>query len=529
MTISNKTEQMFGNTKPNKCSEIRFLCFLTFLLLFPFYNKAISSDAIFYIYTARQILKEPAKPFSFTINCADKNYSGWDVANNPPLISYFLAGVIKIFGENEKALHLAFLCFAILSVVGMYFLARKLKTDPLFSALLLIASPAFFVNATDIMLDVPLITFSVWGIYFCIREKYLGWLLLGFTILIKFVALINLGLLFVWFLLNKTLKKNIGFFIIPILFLVAWSLHNKFVYNELQILKKSVSIGISFGLVKEIPLLTYIGGAFVFPLSILWLGYQLKKSAVWLFLVVFATGTFFFDLLGYTKLQNFLFGLFSSSAILLFFVFIRSLKKWDYQKEIIFLVSWFFLYLFFFVAVSAIIAVRYLLPLLPPVILLFVKISDICLKHKIFLITTVIIGLILSFLIAQSDYILANSYRNISEYIKKGYADKSVYFTGHLGFQYYMERNGFYAVESDSKNYASGSLIVCPVLPVPQKIHPVIVKRLKLVEQKYILTKNPFKTMSPLAQAGFHLNMYGLLPYSFSRIPVEKFTIYEIR
>lgn len=511
--------------------KLFFLCAVLFL---PFMNKAISGDSIFYIYSARQILKTPLKPFDFQINCAEKNYLGWDVANNPPLISYFLAGIIKIFGENEKVFHLIFFCFALFSVIGIYFLSNELKINPFFSTLLLIASPAFFVNATDIMLDIPLLAFSLCGIYFCIKEKLLGWVLLGFAVLIKFVALINLGVVFIWFLLNKTLKKNIGFFIIPILFLVAWSLHNNLIYNELQILKKSVSVGLSFGLVKEIPLLTYIGGAFVFPLSILWVGCQLKKNAVWLFLVVFVVGTLFFNLIGYAKLQNFLFGLFISSAILLFFVFICALKKSDGQiphQEIIFLVGWFFLYLIFFVSISAIIAVRYLLLLLPAAIMIFVKMSEELLVKKVFLTITVIAGIILSLFLAHSDYILANSYRDIANYLKLNYIGE-IYFRGDMsfrGFQYYMEKNSFVCIDNENINNLSESYLVTSVFSLPQKLNPEIEKDKKFIEEKYVLTKNPFRTMNPSANAGFHLNLYGLLPYSFSRMPLEKFTIYKIK
>ncbi len=495
----------------------------------PFFNKAISGDSIFYIYTAKQILREPLKPFDFQINCAEKNYYGWDVANNPPLISYFLAACVKFFGENEKILHLVFFGFTLFAVIGMYFLSNELKIDPFFSALLLIASPAFFVNATDIMLDIPMLAFSLWGIYFAIKEKAFGWILLGLAVLIKFVAIINLPVVFAWFLLNKKLKKNFIFFLIPILFLIAWSMHNKLVYGEIQILKKSLSVGLSFGLVKEIPLLTYIGGVFIFSLSILWISFKYNKVYIWFFIIFFSVVNLFFNLLGYSNLQNLFFGVFISSAVLLIFIFAEYLKKTNFQDEIFFLVFWFFLYFLFFASVSAIIAVRYLLPLLPPVIMLLVKISEKVSGRKVFLTITVTAGIILSLFLAHSDFILANSYRGIAQYIENNYSDKNIYFTGHLGFQYYMEKNGFLAVDSNNTAYPRNSIFVNPVYPVPQKIHKDVIEKIKLVEEKYVFTKNPFRTMNPLANAGFHLNMYGLLPYSFSNDPLEKFTIYKIQ
>ncbi|HAX61965.1 MAG TPA: hypothetical protein DCX95_05355 [Elusimicrobia bacterium] len=527
----------------NNFSKLVFLSFLCCILFLPFFNKAISGDSIFYIYTAKQILKEPLKPFDFQINCAEKNYYGWDVANNPPLISYFLAACMKIFGENEKVLHLVFFGFTLLAVVGMFLLSKELKVDPFFSVLLLIASPAFFVNATDIMLDIPMLAFSLWGIYFAIRSPRLqsgvseankrtpGWILLGLAVLIKFVAIINLPIIFAWFLLNKKLKKNLVFFLIPIIFLIAWSVHNKLIYGEIQILKKSLSVGLSFGLIKEIPLLTYLGGAFIFPLSILWISFKYNKVYVWFFIIFFSAINLFFNLIGYSGLQNLFLSIFISSAVILIFIFAEYLKKTNFQNEIVFLITWFFLYFLFFASVSAIIAVRYLLPLLPPVIMLTVKISEKVSDRKVFLTITVAVGIILSLFLAHSDYILANSYRNIADHLKSNYTGK-IYFRGDMsfrGFQYYMEKNGFICLNENIVNNLPESHLITSVFSLKTNLVSGIEKNKKQVEEKCVFTKNPFRTMNPSANAGFHLNLYGFLPYSVSKKPLEKFTIYKIK
>jgi len=52
---------------------------LTLFIFLPFVNKAVSSDAVFYIYTARQIINNPVQPFDFTINTAGENRRAWDV------------------------------------------------------------------------------------------------------------------------------------------------------------------------------------------------------------------------------------------------------------------------------------------------------------------------------------------------------------------------------------------------------------------------------------------------------------------
>lgn len=542
----------------NDVSKIIFLSILSLILFLPFFNKAISSDSIFYIYTAKQILKEPLNPFGFRINCADENFTGWDIANNPPLISYFLAISIKLFGEKEKVFHIIFFGFTLLSVIGIYMLAKVLNIDSLFSSLLLIASPAFFVNATDVMLDVPLMAFSLWGIYFIIKysnplvrsgmipaygkaasadqadeskKKLIGWALLSLAMLIKFVAIINFLIIFAWLLLGKKRKENFIFFVIPVLLIIIWSIHNKLTYGEIQIFHKSLSVGLSFDIRKEIPVFTYIGGAVIFPLSILWISFQKKRLIPAIFLFIFIAVNFLFNLLGYKTIQSLLLGLFISSAVLLFYIIIDCLKKSYFQKEVIFLTLWFFLYLFFFMAVSAVIAVRYFLPLVPAAILLFVKSTEKVPNQKTFLAFTVIAGAILSIFVSHSDYVLANSYRETANYVKMNYSDK-IFFRGDLsfrGFQYYMEKNGFSCIDVCSSNNLSGGHIIGSNFSITKELASGIRENMKLIEERYIITKNPFRTMSPSAQAGFHLNMYGLLPYSFSNLPVERFVIYKIK
>ena len=246
-------------------------------------------------------------------------------------------------------------------------------------------------------------------------------------------------------------------------------------------------------------------------------------------LIIIGTVSLLFSKLGYSSLQGFLFGLFITSAVLLIYFFIENTIKTNFKKEMAFLSLWFLLYFVFFVSVSAIIAVRYLIPVLPAAIMIFAKTSENIKAKKVFQAITVIAGIVISLFLAQSDYALANAYKNFAQYIKDTYASKNVYFTGHLGFQYYMEKNDFLAVDSNENKYPKNSITVSPALPVPQKVNKKIIGNAKSIVNKFVFLDNPFRTMNPEVQAGFHLNMYGLLPYSFSKMPLEKFTIYEIK
>jgi hypothetical protein len=61
--------------------------------------KSAHIDDPFYIAQAEWILGNPLKPLSGSINWMDSTKPFYQ-ENNPPLVSYFLAIGIKIFGEN---------------------------------------------------------------------------------------------------------------------------------------------------------------------------------------------------------------------------------------------------------------------------------------------------------------------------------------------------------------------------------------------------------------------------------------------
>ena len=128
---------------------------------------------------------------------------------------------------------------------------------------------------------------------------------------------------------------------------------------------------------------------------------------------------------------------------------------------------------------------------------------------------------------------LAGSYRDIADYVKLNYTGK-VFFRGDMsfrGFQYYMEKNGFVCVNENNFNELPGNFMVSSVFSIRIHDKKIIMPELGKgkIKEKYVFTKNPFRTMNPWVNAGFHLNMYGLLPYSFSNDSLEKFTIYKIK
>ena len=117
----------------------------------PFIHKAIHTDDALFLWAAEWIQKHPADFFGFKVNWWSSAVPMWVANYNPPLMSYFLAGVASLFGWNEIVLHLAGLAVAFAAAAGIYSLARMWCDRPLLATLIAIVTPAFLVSSTTLM------------------------------------------------------------------------------------------------------------------------------------------------------------------------------------------------------------------------------------------------------------------------------------------------------------------------------------------------------------------------------------------
>jgi len=97
----------------------------TVAALLPFLNRAFHVDDPLFIWIARQIVKHPSDPYGFNLNWVSFTQPMSIVMQNPPLCSYYIAAVAIVSGWSERSLHLAFLVWAVLSVLGTFAIARR--------------------------------------------------------------------------------------------------------------------------------------------------------------------------------------------------------------------------------------------------------------------------------------------------------------------------------------------------------------------------------------------------------------------
>jgi len=126
-----------GNPCPVKC-KIAYLSIVIVISALPFLNQPVHIDDPLFLQTARNVINNPFDPYGSSINWLGDSEKLFDFFSNPPLFSYYLAGVITIWGESERAMHLACIPFALMAGIWMYFLSRRFGAPAFASALFLV-------------------------------------------------------------------------------------------------------------------------------------------------------------------------------------------------------------------------------------------------------------------------------------------------------------------------------------------------------------------------------------------------------
>jgi hypothetical protein len=131
-------------------------------------------------------------------------------------------------------------------------------------------------------------------------------------------------------------------------------------------------------------------------------------------------------------------------------------------------------------------------------------------------------ALAVSMLVALSDYEFANSARTFARTTVRDHlaAGTTVYFSGHWGFQHFMERDGARAFNYREQTLHPGDLIAFPVnntandaLNVPQSV-------IANVDDESFPNRYPVHPMSVRSHARFYASLTEPLPFNF---PAERY------
>lgn len=491
------------------------------LVLLPFIAKPFNVDDPFYIRMAQQIIADPLHPYSFDINWSGELRPVWGKmeATFPPLIPYFIALLIKIFGLHEVPLHAAFLVFPAICGAMMYLLARRSVNQPFVGVLLFLATPVFMTSATGLMLDVPLLAVSLSAMVLLLygideRDHRLltgAAVMMSTALLIKYSGLMLLPLA-AFAIVRRRRWHYLFYLLLPLAVFAIWNAATSAIYGAGHFFAAAAHVGKGISLHKSIAFFSFFGGCLVFPVCLTAFS---PLSAGLLFAGLFVVG---FTLLQKTAAAV-LFAAFAAGAA----AFLVRLL-WRMRDEDPVMVAWFLLACAMAYLLEPWISARYLLVALPPAVILAVGRMEQHAAGRSAMAVVVCVTLLAGYAVAVADHRWACSYRDIASAVgSKGYANAR--FTGHFGFQYYLEREGAAALEVQTASLDRPYLISARFCDI-QRPTPSLIKKVRPLARVQPAEWYPVRVMNYGAFAGFYSSFWGILPWSVSLQPLEEFGVY---
>ena len=524
------------------------LVVLLLLLQLPFLPVAFRVDEPNILALARQIDRDPRNPYGFEINWIGTTRPAWEVLANPPVYPAWLALWARLFGWSEISLHASNIPFAVLALVSFMVLARRVGVPPILAGFILLGSPAFLLATHVVMPDLAMLScflVAISGSMSFLAHGRRGWL--AFVFVAAFLA---------------PLMKYNGILLAPIL-LILWLFSGR--HRELLLIAAAPAISFALWMVLSwqiygTPHFLALGGLEGSPrsyvvsgvLSVLGLGViplalaftRIQASSAitgWhgslaVFILTALLGVFAF---GYPLRPAFLFGL--SVTISIHFLVLVTLQIGPALRRqdgiTVLLIFWILLVLIFqFKLIFT--SVRYLLPLLPAVVLLVLRVPPSESRDSKRFRALAVVSVVLSLSVAIGDAAIANVYRRFvrENEVRLRARSGRLYFAGHWGFQFYAESIGATQIESwPEPRYQEGDKVVVARNPFPSILVPndrrVSWTRTDLDER--ILW--PVRTIDCESAANFYGNRIGpcrfqgtaTIPFGLNFGPADRFSIFE--
>ena len=524
-------------------------------VLGPFLAKPFNLDDPLFIWLAQQIQAHPLNPFGFTVNWYTSAWPMWAVTENPPLAGYYFALAGSISGWSEISLHFAGLLAAAAVLLGTYRLACRFCAHPMLATCAVLFTPLFLVSANTVMCDVLMLAFWIWAVVFWIEglednkllKIVVAGMLVGLALLTKYFGVALVPLLAVH---GAVLKRRAGPWmiglVIPLAVLGAYQwatlkLYGRPLFSAAAGYAASAQSDLGFSKLSGMVIaLAFTGGgaaSALFLAPALWRRRTLAVAAscvVVLGVALCCSGLF---LQKYTALHppiqltvaaQFIF--WAIGGALVFMLVTADLFKNPRAAQSWLLALWIVGTFLFAGWINWTVNGRSLLPLVPAVgILLARRWESISSKRPLVLQSGLALSAILSLLVAQADFQLAVAVRASAEEACARYSQsgKTVWFEGHWGFQYYMQKCGASIVDFDHARQRPGDILV-----LPQHNTDASAPVASIIATRDILSiPNPslLSTWQMAVGAGFYSSVIGPLPFGVGNSPPEVVYLFELK
>lgn len=511
------------------------LTLLVLLCLLPFLNKAFHIDDPLFLWSAQWIQSHPLDFYGRAVNWNGTLAPMAVVNNNPPLTAYYIAGAAALVGWKEVGLHLAFLVPALATVLGTFALARQFCSRPVLAAAATFLTPAMLVSSSTLMCDVMMVAFWVWALVFWCRgiqtqrwpALILAGLFAGFCLLTKFtgVFLIPLLLLYGWMKQRRAGKWLLSL-LIPIAVLAGYEWYTFETYGE-GLFQTASNFSASArpllgrqGMDKLIVGLAFSGGSLC---SMLFFAPMLWRKRIWIAsLVLFGAlvlllawrktlGQFAFETGGTLHwpllLQTAICAVAGTQLLLL------AWADWYRRRDAdaLLLVAWLGGVFLFAAIINWTVNGRSLLALVPAAGILVARRLETNYAPPAASVRTAIalgLGGLVSLWATWADYDWANSARSAALHLSNKYkpSHTNLWFDGHWGFQFYMERKGARPLDVQSSTIAVDDIIITPSKNAC--LNPLPMISVKLIETA------EFQPNRWISAEAFYSSIFGVIPFA---------------
>jgi hypothetical protein len=549
----------------NRNTDIAILVLTVAACAIPFIGQPFHMDDGFYMDMARNAQQHPFFPNDTPYMFQGIFWSDLGSHSHGPLVTYFLAAILHFFGEGpgkEWIYHLFALIFPVTAVLSFYWICALFVERPLWPAMLLACSPLFLVTQHTLMTDVPMLAFWLAAICFFLwavrlRRTALYGLSTVFQAAAVFTSFQSLALLPLlgFYQLRKGRGRRgwISLAIAPVAVSI-WYLMNCIHYGRplwektLGYMQTRSPLSLDVLWIKLVSIFEYQGWLAIFPFFILCV---LARGLKWRALSLAVLGAVYlvqFSVPHYGWIEKAIFVMGWVAGLFAVLEMVRvGWRAFSSRAPSIpgdrvdtqFLALWyfgFFTYCFIFLTEGS---ARYILPMIPPFILCFFRVlekSEISeyrfpkrvLNSAMLASGGLVFSLTWGLMLSRADLEFSKIYPRVAAEFGRIAGNANSYSSGEWGFRYYLGRIGAQPFPADSSLVRGGSFIAVPKLAQPNDI-PADMRSMLLPVQTMSYKPETFvRVLDRQTSAGFWSSGWGLIPFSFSRQPLEQVEIFQV-
>lgn len=515
-------------------------------LLIPFLGKPLHMDAPLIVWAAQQIRRSPLDFYGTAVNWFGTTEGLDRILRMPPLFPM----VVAPFASHETVLPFLPFAGALVAALGMGVLAREWGAHPRWAAVASVCTPAFVVCGSMVMPDMALLGFWSWAVVFQVKghKRPVWWVAAALcatgAVLTKYNGVAVVPLLALYSL-RREQRLSLGLLtgILPLAAMVAYQIHTGRLYGQGLF---SEAAGYAFGYTphtlgwftrKTMTTLSFCGGGFavaLFFLPLLWSGKTIARWA-WGAVAAGAMALFLgtFETFSFTTRTDIRWGALTQMALwvtggahLLALAWLEWRDRRDAASLTV--MAWLAGTMAFAAWFNWSVTVRALLPATPTVgILLAWRAQRLQLSPKKWA-WALIPAAGIALAAGGADARLACAAKETARQaaLQKNVAE-TMWFEGHWGFQYYLEKTGARAVDYKRIQITPKDILLIPL----NNIRVMFPNRTQVDLIATLSVPGPFglTVHHGALGAGFHSDYWGPLPLALGRVPPEKTLILRPR